>query len=68
MLASTFSANVTKADVIESKNTCLLYTSVDAFGQNKRKEWKEKIHSEEELKEKMNCQLAEQGKPFPFAD
>ena len=41
---------------------------VDAFGQNKRKEWKEKIHSEEELKEKMNCQLAEQGKPFPFAD
>lgn len=41
---------------------------VDAFGQNKRKEWKEKIHSEEELKEKMNCQLAEQGKLFPFAD
>ena len=39
---------------------------VDAFGQNKTREWPEKIHSKEELKSRMNALLDTVQDGYPF--
>lgn len=39
---------------------------VDCLGQNKRKEWPGKVHSLEELKEKLSMQSEEKEKGYPF--